>query len=380
MSRVGIVAVAQTRHGERLEKNCRELVYEVSRDALQQVGLDKDRLGTIVTASSDYWQGMGCSNVFYYEAAASYLKDSPKVESDSVHAFTYACMRLLSGHFDIALVAAVTKCSEVPTIPALTTLSSDPIFQRPVGLEEQSAAGLQAQAYLQGYGVPEEVLARAAQKNLRNALFNPFAHRKGDFSVEEIMASEPRAYPLRDLECAPRSDGACALLLASEERARELTAEPVWVKGFGWACGEYGLGDRDLLGVSTLREAASRAYAMAGIDRPRQQLSLVECSAPYAHQEFLCAEGLGLCEPGDGWKLFEDGVAEIEGSLPVNPSGGVLCANPYIARGLIRVGEAALQLMGKAGAHQVKGAATALAHGTYGLAGQVHSVVVLAKE
>jgi acetyl-CoA C-acetyltransferase len=268
----------------------------------------------------------------------------------------------------------------VPTIPALTSLSCDPFFQRPVGLEEQSSAGLEAQAYLERYGVSEEVLAGAARKNLRNGLFNPLAHRKGDFSVEEVMASEAKALPLRELECAPRSDGACALLLASEERARELTDTPVWVNGFGWACGEYGLGDRGLLDDSTLREAASRAYAMAGIDRPREQLSLVECSTPYAHQEFLCAEGLGLCEPGDGWKLFEDGVTEIDGSLPVNPSGGVLCANPYIARGLIRVGEAALQLMGKAGSHQVRGAATALAHGTYGLAGQAHSVVVLGKE
>ena len=380
MSRVAVISVAQTEHSQRLDKTCRELVYDVSREALTKAGLSKDALETVVTASSDYWQGMGCSNVFYYEGAASYLKDSPKVEGDSAHAFVYAAMRIMSGHFDAALVASVTKCSETPSVAALTSLSCDPFYQRPVGLEDVAAAGLQARQYLEQYSVPETALAEVARKNLRHALSNPYAHRKADLTVEEILASDVAAWPLREAECAQGSDGACAIVLADERRARELTADPVWLRGFGWATESYAVGERDLLAGVALRRAASSAYAMAGIDEPARQVSVVELGAPYAHQELLWCEGLGFCPEGEGGKLLADGVTALDGSLPVNPSGGVLATNPYLARGLIRVGEAALQLMGQAGSRQVTGAKTALAHSTYGLAGQAHTVVILGKD
>jgi len=380
MAKVAIVGVAQTRHAERLSETTRELMYQVCRQVLEDVGLDREELGTVVTSSSDYWQGMGCSNVYYYEGGASYLKDSPKVEGDSGHALVYACMRLLSGHFSTALVAAVTKSSEAPSTSALTNISCDPLFQRPIGLDDRSAAALQAREYLRRHDLTEQVLGQVARRNLRNALFNPSAHRKGDFTLAGIDASPIIADPLRELHCPPASDGACAVLLASEERARELTAHPVWVKGFGWSTETYALGERDLLTPTALRQAASRAYAMAGINDPRRKLSFIELCAPYAHQEPLWYEGLGLCDAGEGAQLLDQGVTGMEGPLPVNPSGGVLATNPYMARGLLRIVEAALQLMGKAGARQLTAPGVGLAHGSYGLAGQSHTVIVLGKE
>jgi acetyl-CoA C-acetyltransferase len=380
MTRVAIVGVAQTRHAERLSETTRELMYQVCRQVLDDVGLRREELGTVVTSSSDYWQGMGCSNVYYYEGGASYLKDSPKVEGDSAHALAYACMRLLSGHFETALVAAVTKSSEAPSGSALSNISCDPIFQRPIGLDDRSAAALQAREYMRRYNLPNEVIGQVARRNLRNALFNPSAHRKGDFTQTDIDASPVIADPLRELHCPPASDGACAVLLASEERARELTDHLVWVKGFGWSTETYALGERDLLTATALRQAAGRAYTMAGIDDPRRQLSFVELCAPYAHQEPLWYEGLGLCGEGKGVELLEEGVTEMEGPLPVDPSGGVLATNAYMARGLLRVVEAALQLMGRAGARQLTKPKVGLAHGSYGLAGQCHTVIVLGKE
>jgi len=381
MERVGIVAVAQTHHNQALSQTVRGLVYQVSKEALTQADLPLERLDTIVTCSSDYWQGMGCSNVFYYEAAASYLKDSPKTEGDSANAFAYACMRILSGIHRTALVVAVTKGSEAPSIATLTNLACDPFYLRPVGIEETAAAALQARLSLERYDGGQEMLAQVARRNLRNAIYNPYAHRRGDFSLAEIMGSPIVADPLRALHCAPSSDGACAILLADEETARQLHPDPVWVLGFGWAAEGYDLGERDFLATTALKQAAQEAYSRAGIQDPRQEIDVVELVAPYAHQEPLWYEGLGLCLPGEGWRFSHEGVVDIEGPLPVNPSGGVLANNPYMARGLMRVVEASLQLWGQAGPHQVKGSPKkALAHSTYGLAGQAHTVIVLAKE
>jgi len=377
MARVGIVAVAQVHHSQALPETARGLVYRASKGALTQAGLSP----TVVTCSSDYWQGMGCSNVFYYEAAAAYLKDSPKAEGDSAIAFIYACMRVLSGVHRTALAVAVSKDSEAPPLATLSNLACDPFYLRPLGMEETAAAGLQASLSLERYGVGQELLARVSRRNLRSAIYNPDAHRRGDYSEAEIMASPVVAEPLRALHCPPSSDGACAILLADEETARQLHPEPVWVLGFGWAAEGYDLGERDLLATAALREAAREAYSRAGIRDPRQELEVVELTAPYAHQEPLWYEGLGLCSPGEGWRFIREGVTEMEGPLPVNPSGGVLANNPFMARGLMRVAEAALQLWGRAGAHQVGGSPRkALAHSTYGLAGQVHAVIVLGRE
>jgi acetyl-CoA C-acetyltransferase len=104
---------------------------------------------------------------------------------------------------------------------------------------------------------------------------------------------------------------------------------------------------------------------------------VAEICEPFASQELLWYEELGFCDEGEAGKFFDQGIPQMGGDLPVNPSGGVLSTNPYVARGLIRIGEAALQLMGQAGEHQVPKAKTALAHSVHGLAGQFHSVVIL---
>jgi acetyl-CoA C-acetyltransferase len=110
-----------------------------------------------------------------------------------------------------------------------------------------------------------------------------------------------------------------------------------------------------------------------------KEIDVAEICEPYSFQELLWYEQLRLCKDGEGGKLIDSGITAMDGELPVNPSGGVLATNPYVARGLIRIAEAALQIMGKAGERQVPGVKTALAHSTHGFAGQLHSVVILGK-
>ena len=118
---------------------------------------------------------------------------------------------------------------------------------------------------------------------------------------------------------------------------------------------------------------------MAGIANPRKEIDLVELSDYYSYQEPLWLEGMGFCRRGEGGKMLERGITAMNGELPVNPSGGILSGNPVTVAGTIRVAEAALQLMGQAGKHQVDGAKRALAQGHCGPCGQGQCVVVMEK-
>ena len=378
LKKVAVVAAAQTKHDEDLNKNIREITYEVTKSILEQVGMKREELGTIITSSSDFWEGISCSRSVYYEAMGAYLKDSSKAAEDGALGFMYGVMRVMSGHFDNALVHAITKSSEIPSLSTLTNLYADPFFQRPIGLDDVSTAAMQAKLYMDRYKITEAQAAKVAVKNLGNALNNPYAHKKGKITVEEVLKSEILAHPIKSLDCAPYSDGSCVVLLASEEVARRLTDTPVWVKGVGWCVDHSFLGDRELLNGG-LKKAAKKAYDMAGITNPLEDIDVAEICEPYSFQELLWYEHLGFCGDGEGGKLIDSAMTAMDGKLPVNPSGGVLATNPYVARGLIRIAEAALQIMGKAEKRQVPEAKMALAHSYHGFAGQLHSVVILGK-
>jgi acetyl-CoA acetyltransferase len=142
----------------------------------------------------------------------------------------------------------------------------------------------------------------------------------------------------------------------------------------------FRLGDRDLAEPQSLIKAAKRAYAMAGVSDPSQEIQVAEVTEYYSYQELLWTEGLGLCDRGMGGRMVQSGVSSLSGRLPVNPSGGVLAGNPYTVAGLVRVAEAYLQLNGSAGEHQVEGVRRAVAHGTTGPCGQSHCVIVLTNQ
>jgi acetyl-CoA C-acetyltransferase len=231
--------------------------------------------------------------------------------------------------------------------------------------------------YMNRYSVSEEHLAMAAVKNIANAAQNPCAHRKmPDVSVEEVMSSKVFYDPIRELMMSPISDGACALILASEERAKEITDKPVWIEGVG-SCQDFYLRDRNIQNLDSLQSAARTAYKMAGVKEPFSELDVAEVSEKFAHEELMIYEALGLCQEGQGKNLIERGTTRRDGEMPVNPSGGALGADPVCATGLIRVIEAAKQIRGEAGGYQVPDVRRALAHGQFGICAQKNTVFVL---
>ncbi|MDA8335922.1 MAG: thiolase family protein [Peptococcaceae bacterium] len=378
--RVAIVEVAQISGGDSKD-NYYDQAYLVTKEVLAKAGVTKDEVGAVVSSASDIFHGgISCASAYYNEAVVAFLKNSSRQDGESLFALVYGVMRILSGHYDTVLVAGLCKGSENPPNDTCTGMFGDPFYLRPIGMNETVAASYQMRLYMERYGITEEQCAKVAVKNLHNALRNPYAHRKGRYTVDDILNSGRIIDPLTTLQIAPKSEGFVAMLLASEEKAAKLTGKPVWFKGYGSSLDTFHFGDRDLL-QGQLKNAAAKAYRMAGLTDPRREIDLAEISEPYAFQELMWYEDLGFCGEGEGGNLIDSGVTRTDGELPVNPSGGVLANNPYVSRGLQRAVEAFLQIRGEAGERQVaKKVKTALVHGTHGFAGQCHAVAILGSQ
>jgi acetyl-CoA C-acetyltransferase len=380
MRKVAVVASAQSGYERKNRtESTPELIYRVTKQVLQEAGLTRDDIDTVVVGSCDMMDGISISNVYSVAPTAAFLKDETKVEEDAAFAALYAWIRILSGAFDTALVVGWGKGSET-SMPLYTGLIFDPLYQRPLGLEAVSAFALQARAYMERYKISEEDAARVVVKNRENAQRNPYAQTRDACTTDDVLDSEPLATPIKKMDAPPISDGACALILAAEDRAREICDTPAWIWGAGSAADAYHLGYRDLAGLGACKQAARKAYEMAGIKNPRKDIDTAEVMEVFSFQEMMLYEALGFCEPGQGANLVREGVTGMKGDLPVNPSGGSLCANPTPATGLVRMAEAALQVSGKAGERQVADAGTALVHATSGLCMQSDVVFVLGRE
>jgi len=375
--RVGIVEVAMT-PGAESKDNFLDQIFKVSKEVLDKAGITRDDVGTVISASSDVFHGgVSCANSYYWDAGAAFLKNGSRQDGESLFAFIYAVMRILSGSYDSALVLGLCKGSENPEDDMITHFFTDPFYQRQLGLNETVAAALQEKGIYGSLWDNRRTMCWRGCQESRNALRNPYAHIKKKVKIDDVLASNVVMDPLRSMECAPKSEGIIAMLLAKEDLAKKLTDKPVWFKGYGSSIDSFYLGDRDLL-EGQLKNAAKRAYDAAGIKDPRKEIDVAEVCEPYAFQEMLWCEDLGFCERGEGGKLLESGATQMNGDIPVNPSGGVLAMNPYVSRGLYRLAEGFLQVRSQAGERQLdKQVNTALAHSTHGFAGQCHAVAII---
>ena len=382
--RVAIVAVAQTKyHPNRIDVNEGEMAYEAIEKVLQETGLtfadDGTGIDSSVTCSQDFWDGRTMSNLNIISYDGSHHSTEDKVAADSANAVYCAFGQILSGFHEIVLVVSHCKESQADR-SIIENCAFDPIFMRPLGFDFLTAAALQARRYMHKYGVTAEQFAKVAVKNRKNAKNNPVAQEPMDITVKDVLKSKMLVDPIRLLDTKPTSDGACAMILAREEKAMKLTAKPVWITGISNCYETHYLGDRDLAECEALVSAAQSAYKMAGITNPRKEVDLAEICDEYSYQELLWMEGLGLCGRGEAGKLIDAGVTQLGGQLPVNLSGGMLSGNPTVVAGLARVAEAVLQLQGKAGNRQVPGASVAIAHGVTGFCGQHQCVMVLSNK
>ncbi|HPC02478.1 MAG TPA: thiolase family protein [Syntrophales bacterium] len=379
MEKAAIVGVGQTKYERRKSGEIYyDLVYEVTTRAMEDAGYTLDDIGDVITVSNDFWDGRTISCMAVQEAAGAHDKNVSTVEGDGTLGALYGLMRVLGGS-GTTLIVAHSKGSEGdPRV--ITNAMFDPVYHRSLGLDAVSSSALQASAYMSRYGVTEEQCALVSVKNHGNAKNNPFAQLPMDITVADVMKSRKIADPLKRLDCSPVSDGAAAIIIADEKHARKARKKPVWIKGAAHCADAYFLGDRNLAEAASLREAAKKAYAMAGIGNPAKEIDVAELYDAFGFMELMWLEGLGFCDPGGGAGMTESGKTAMGGPIPVNPSGGVLSAHAVLAAGLARIAEAVLQVRGEAGPRQVDGARTSLAHGINGPCGQSHCVWILGKD
>ncbi len=374
--KVAIIGVGQTSYGEKKHQSIDEMVFEAAKKALDDSGLEREEIESVVTAGSDGLDGRAISNMITAGSSGAYLKDEVKVSDGGIYALVMGYLRVASGVFDNSLVVSWTKSSEAPA-DLIGNLTFDPFFLRSCGFNCITSLALEASIYINRARVKDGDAIDVVLKNRENALRNPLSHLLENPSREEINSSRFVSYPLREIYLPPKSDGACALVIASKKRAKSLKRKHAWIKGLGWAIDGYYPSDGDLANLRSLRKSSEMAYKMAKIKKPLEEIDVAEISDNTAYHEMMIYEALGFCRDGEGKEFIRDGITKPKGELPVNPSGGILSSNPIFASSLVRAAEAALQIMGKAGKRQVSSAEVALAQGFTAMSTQGSCVVVL---
>jgi acetyl-CoA C-acetyltransferase len=361
---VAVVGVGQTQHASRrADVSIPGLVREAVDRALLDAGLEyRDIDAVVIGKAPDQLEGVMQPEQFLAGALGAHLKHLVRVHTaGSVGASTAltATTHVASGLFERVLAVAFEKQSEGN---AMWALSPNLPFTPPLVAGAGGFFAPYCRAYIARTGCPPHIGPMVAVNARENAGRNEYAHLREPMTLEDVMNSPVLWDPIRYLETCPSSDGACALVIAAEGPARKGPRKPAWIKsGYSYAEAMWVPG-RDQVSPMAGKVCAKAVYDGAGIKNPWKEIQTVEMYVPFAWFEPMWLENLGFCDVGEGWKIVDRGDQKMGRHLPVNPSGGVLCTNPIGASGMLRLGEAALQVMGRAGAHQVDGARNALGH------------------
>jgi acetyl-CoA C-acetyltransferase len=382
--RVAIVGAGLTpTSSHRTDVTYPELVYEAVSSALEQAGLQAGDVDAVAYGSMDPFDGVFAPERWNVDACAGAGAASRPLMKITTGGTTGGSTALAgyyhvaSGLFDVVLAVASQRVGETLEAQLVLNTAVDPIYERWQGAGAITIAALQGVRHFWRYGTTEEDLALISVKNYENARRNPNAHLMRMLTVNDALNTRLVAWPLRLSDCCPSSDGAVAVIFASEERARKIADRPAWVIGAGQITDNYWMGDRTWYEHwDSLSMLASRVYRQAKIEDPLAELDVAELYNAFSIQEIIEYEALGFSDKGKGAELIRKGVTTMAGQLPVCPSGGVLCTNPIGASGLIRVAEAALQVMDKAGERQVPDVRKALAH-AWGAVIGFHTLMVL---
>ncbi len=373
-----VVGIGQTKH-----QKCRDdvslagLLREAGTRALEDAEMTwKDIEAVVIGTAPDLFEGVMQPELYLADALGAAGKPILRVHTaGSVGGSTavVATHLIQSRVHERVLTLAFEKQSEGDTTWGLSGGRSG-------GVGAGGYFAPHIKAYIERSGAPEHVGWKVAVKDRQNALKNPYAHLQlKDISIEMVKGSEMLWAPIRRLESCPASDGCAAMVLTDEAGGKRASKPPAWVHGTAIRSEIGFFPGRDPVSPQAGKDCAADVYKQAGITNPREELDMIECYVPFSWYEPMWLENLGIAEKNEGWKLTDSGATELDGDIPVNCSGGVLSSNPIGASGMLRFAEAAMQVRGQAGEHQVEGAKLALGH-AYGGAAQYFAMWVVGSE
>ncbi len=358
--KVAIVGAGITLFRRRLLETPRELAWEAAKMALDNAGLTlKDIDCVVIGTAPDAFDGIHLNGEYLADGSGGFSKPTVRVYvggGTGVMVPIAAWWHVASGHCKTVLAVAEEKMSPAHPHPqGVFAYIWDPILERPLGPNLIWIFAMEMRRYMHKCGAKKEDIALVSVKNKRNALDNPVAQAAANITVEDVLSSELLVWPVNRLDISPVSDGAAALVLASENMARRVTDSPVWVEGIGFTLDNTHWYNRELGFPRYVNYAARMAYKMAGIERPWKEIDVAEPYDPFDYKELHHIEGLMLARPCEAPKLLKEGWFDRSGELPTSPSGGLLgVGNPIAAAGLMKVAELFWQLRYEAGARQVK--------------------------
>ena len=382
--RVAVIGAGMTKFVRRAQETGKELSWQAASAALESCELSLADVDIVCSGTApDAFDGVHRKGDYLADGCGAVGK--PYIRTyvgggTGVFAPIQGWYTIASGMADVALVVCEEKMSSCQPHPQGAFLTIfDNIIERPLGPNLLWIFALEMNRYMHAYGLDKRDIAAVAVKNKRNAAGHPAALLgQADITVEDVLASEVLAWPVQRLDVSPISDGAVAIVMASEDVARRLSPAPVWVEGVGWNLDTSYWTNRDLVYPQYVENAARMAYDMAGITEPRKQIHIAEPYDPFDYKELHHLEGLMLFDKGKAPEATRDGVTARDGDLPCCPSGGLLgVGNPIAAAGLMKIAELFWQLRGEAGARQVPGTPERGVAQAWGDLMQVGTVVVM---
>jgi acetyl-CoA acetyltransferase len=335
-----------------------EMAYATARAALDDARVTRRQIDSLTIGACDELDGRPISSMLMTAPAGGYGVDEIKVTDSGASALALAYARFLARESELGLVVSWCKCSKTD-VEAVMRFRGDPFYTRPLGIGAIAADALFAQAVRQEFGISDDEVTSRVVNAYGRAASNPRGISRPVPTADAITKSPYEALPLRDGQRAPYTDGAVALVLASDDflKANPQTRPLARLAGVGWATDSYRLDGRRLRCMASARAAWTSALRQAGLSSA-VDLDVVELEAQTGFHEAAYVRAFA-----------------IEKTQAVSPSGGCFAQNPLFATGLVNAAEAVLQVSGRAGAVQQRNVRWAAAHGNHGYAQQGNVVM-----
>jgi len=351
---VAIVGVGASKlDPETIGQSYKELAYEAAKKAYADAEIDvRSDVGSFVCCAEDFWEGNSITDEYAPDQIGAKLRPLFTVSGDGLLGLAHAYMHIVAGVSDIVVVESHSKLSDVESKNLVEELGYDPTFGRLSSVDPKYLAGLEMRRFLEESGNSVEDCAAVVVKNASNALKNPLASYGSNLSKEDVMESEEISSPLKKLDVSQPCDGAVVMVLASAPKAAKLSDKPVWITGISWFTDTPNVEEMDLGQAQYAINSSKKAYQMARVAKPSEQLDFAEIDDTYSYKELEHIEALGLAKRAG--KFIGSGKGDLDGTLPVNPSGGSIGMGHFIeTTGLVRAYQSVLQLRSEAGRLQI---------------------------